>query len=276
MKMKEVCALTGLTERTIRFYAEKGLAVPKMHRQNGRDYSDYSAADVDALRTVATLRRMLFSVEEISRMRARPQEIPAIVGEYRKRMEEEAEVRAEVLALDVRMLAGCKSAAELAHAMSAPAARRKLPESDVSPDFSRFEPESQEDKEAGYRRFLADQLRQEKRGFIIVALIAAVNVLLSIVSLVKGSGSVLTLILQIVFSAALLFGQTWARILFIVGLIFSAACGVWILFSILWIAECPAGTIVLFGAEIVFSVAGAVVLICSKSVKEFMYRQKNG
>ena len=56
----------------------------------------------------------------------------------------------------------------------------------------------------------------------------------------------------------------------------AAAFGVWILFSILWIAECPAGTIVLCGAEIVFSVAGAVVLICSKSVKEFMYRQKNG
>ena len=72
MKMKEVCALTGLTERTIRFYAEKGLAVPKMHRQNGRDYSDYSAADVDALRTVATLRRMLFSVDEISRFTGVP------------------------------------------------------------------------------------------------------------------------------------------------------------------------------------------------------------
>lgn len=59
-------------------------------------------------------------------------------------------------------------------------------------------------------------------------------------------------------------------------MIFSAACGVWLLFSVLWLAEYTAGTIVLCAAEIVFSAAGAVVLICSRSVREFMYRQRNG
>ena len=29
MKIKEVCGRTGLTERTVRFYVEKGLAFPR-------------------------------------------------------------------------------------------------------------------------------------------------------------------------------------------------------------------------------------------------------
>ena len=35
MKIKEVCVLTGLTERTVRFYVEKGLCTPRVTMQNG-------------------------------------------------------------------------------------------------------------------------------------------------------------------------------------------------------------------------------------------------
>lgn len=275
MKMKEVCALTGLTERTIRFYAEKGLVTPKTHRQNGREYSEYSAEDVDALRTTAVLRKMLFSIEEISRMRARPNEIPSVIHEYRERITEEAEVRAEILALDESSLTGCKSIAELARMMSAPASRRRLPEGDVSPDFARFEPDAPEDKQAAYQHFLENQEIMERRGFIIIAVIAAVNVLSSIVSLILGNGNILALILNIVFSIALLAGQSWARVLFFISLILSAGINLYVFFVGL-VSGLPPFTLVLCAICAVFSAAGAVLLLCSKSVREYMYHQKNG
>ena len=56
MKLKEVCESTGLSRKTIRLYEEKGLLVPQMERRNGRDYREYTQADVDALREIATLR----------------------------------------------------------------------------------------------------------------------------------------------------------------------------------------------------------------------------
>ena len=35
MKMKEVCAATGLTERAVRFYVQEGLAAPDAQRRGG-------------------------------------------------------------------------------------------------------------------------------------------------------------------------------------------------------------------------------------------------
>lgn len=275
MKMKEVCALTGLTERTIRFYAEKGLVMPKTSRQNGRKYSDYSTADVDCLRTVAVLRRMLFSIDKISRIRTKPAEIPEIIAEYRTRIAEEAEIRAEVLALDADALSRCKSIAELGRAMSVPAARRRLPETDISPDFARFEPELPEDKEAAYRQFLQKQLQMEHCGFIIIAAIAALNVVASIFSLIQGNSTIFMLIMQIVCSLALLSGQTWARVLFLIGLILSAGVNIQLLFTIVF-ANYPPSIVIFCLIEIVLNVVFAVALLVSKSVKEYLYRQKNG
>ena len=41
MKINKVCELTGLTERTIRFYIEKGLLQTKMESVNGRINRDF-------------------------------------------------------------------------------------------------------------------------------------------------------------------------------------------------------------------------------------------
>ena len=49
MKIKEVCERTGLTERTVRFYMQKGLIAPKGEWRNGREYSEFSETDVEML-----------------------------------------------------------------------------------------------------------------------------------------------------------------------------------------------------------------------------------
>lgn len=68
MKMKEVCAASGLTERAVRFYVQEGLVSPQSQRRGGRTWLDFSPADVERLRAVATLRRAGFTVEELRAM----------------------------------------------------------------------------------------------------------------------------------------------------------------------------------------------------------------
>ena len=42
MKMKEVCAATGLTERAVRFYVQEKLVSPLAQRRGGRTWLDFS------------------------------------------------------------------------------------------------------------------------------------------------------------------------------------------------------------------------------------------
>ena len=68
MKMKEVCAQTGLTERAVRFYVQEKLVVPLAQRRGGRTWLDFSPTDVDRLKAISTLRKEGFTLEEIRSM----------------------------------------------------------------------------------------------------------------------------------------------------------------------------------------------------------------
>ena len=88
MKIKEVSRATGLTEKTIRYYENRGLVIPAAKEQNGRSFREYSEEDVAALRAVSTLRRARFPVEEIARMQREPESIGAVLKEYETSVEE--------------------------------------------------------------------------------------------------------------------------------------------------------------------------------------------
>ena len=68
MKIKEVCVQTGLTERAVRFYVQQRLLSPQAQPRGGRTWLDFSPADVDRLRAIATLRKAGFTLEEIRSM----------------------------------------------------------------------------------------------------------------------------------------------------------------------------------------------------------------
>ena len=86
MRIKEAALATGLTERAIRLYEQHGLISPVITDKNGRDFRDYTDADVTKLKTVAALRRALFTIDEIKTMDASPDTIPEILSAHRKRM----------------------------------------------------------------------------------------------------------------------------------------------------------------------------------------------
>lgn len=72
MKIKDVCVQTGLTDRAVRFYIEKGLLSPDAQRKGGRQYRDYTHEDVRRLLLISTLRKAGFSIDEIAGMQQDP------------------------------------------------------------------------------------------------------------------------------------------------------------------------------------------------------------
>lgn len=66
MKIKGVCDITGLTDRTIRYYIEEELISPS-YTENylGRKSFDFTDKDIEELKSIATLRKFDFTIEEI-------------------------------------------------------------------------------------------------------------------------------------------------------------------------------------------------------------------
>lgn len=66
MKIKPVCDITGLTDRTIRYYIEEQLISPT-YTENylGRKSYDFSEEDIDALKNISVLRKFDFTIDEI-------------------------------------------------------------------------------------------------------------------------------------------------------------------------------------------------------------------
>lgn len=112
MKIKQVCALTGLTARTVRFYCERGLIHPAIYEQNDRNYYEYSQEDVRILRRVGTLRRAEFSLEEISCMMQDKANVGSIIASHMQKLRER-EIRTQQL-LDKMQTLYEKSSADFA------------------------------------------------------------------------------------------------------------------------------------------------------------------
>ncbi|MBQ8402494.1 MAG: MerR family transcriptional regulator, partial [Clostridia bacterium] len=89
MRIKEAAERSGLTEKAIRLYEEKGLILPAITEINGRKFRDYDEATVAQLKTIAGLRRSFFSLEQIAAMQESPERIPEIFTEYRHELKKQ-------------------------------------------------------------------------------------------------------------------------------------------------------------------------------------------
>lgn len=69
MKIKDVCGITGLTDRTVRYYIECGLVFPDNNENYaGRRNFTFSSRDIERLEQIKTLRAAGFSIEQIKTM----------------------------------------------------------------------------------------------------------------------------------------------------------------------------------------------------------------
>lgn len=274
MKIKEVMKRTGLTERTIRFYVEQGLINPEATVRNGRTYREYSERDVAELMTVADLRRLYFSIDEILEMKRNPANIPGVVEAYKKKTAEEARVKSAVMEELERLdLSGIPDIAALAARLKNVSAGLPLPQRDVHPDFGKFEAGTKEDRTRAYEQFMERQQRRYRLGKAIVFTIAALNVVFSLISAVLEL-RLFSLLIQIALSVALFMGVTWVRYLFV----FGAALQIFLALNLLLHAGAalPAGWIAVIVVQMIVAGVSGALLLFSSAVSDFLYTQKNG
>ncbi len=275
MKIKEICALTGLTERTVRYYEEEKLIFPRTTRMNGRVYRDYSQDDAAQLKIAAALRRAGLSLDEIRTMQRRPGRIAQVMNGFRERLEAEVSERSALLEVLRGMdFEAISTLPALAAALSEQSSGRPLPRSDAEPDFGRFDPEPPEDKAREFELYKQRHDRLYAQGRVITLVIAAVNVVMTIASQFLSGFSFMNLVLQLILSICLVMGVSRVRWLFAAGGALSAGVTLYLIISSA--AALSPGYIVLLVLLLLYYAASCVLLFAHKGVSEFLYAQKNG
>lgn len=140
MTRKEVCTATGLSIKTLRLYEEKGLIAPERQYRNGREYRVYTPELVAQLQQIATLRRALFTMDEIKAMQQNPDTIPGIFEDYRQWLAaQETQFRALRQAAGQVNAHSLHSVDSLLSGMEQAAANMPLPQMDIKPDFKHID-----------------------------------------------------------------------------------------------------------------------------------------
>ena len=140
MTRKGVCNATGLSIKTLRLYEEKGLIAPERQYRNGREYRVYTPELVAQLQQIATLRRALFTMDEIKTMQQNPDTIPGIFEDYRQWLEaQENQFRALRQAAGQVNAQTLHSVSSLLSGMEQAASNMPLPQMDIKPDFKHID-----------------------------------------------------------------------------------------------------------------------------------------
>lgn len=126
MRIKEAAEQSGLTEKAIRLYEEKGLITPTITEINGRKFRDYDKDTVALLKTIGGLRRSFFSLDQIAAMQESPDRIPEIFSQYRNELKEQYDRLGMLIARADEILAQLPEADFPDHAVVTPAALRDV------------------------------------------------------------------------------------------------------------------------------------------------------
>lgn len=132
MKIKTVCELTGLTDRTVRYYIEEQLISPA-YTENylGRKSFDFTESDVQQLKDISVLRKFGFSIAEIKEMYSNPDQIFPIVKNLQQRKQDVIEEENTRLTALLRLDENRRyTFSELAECLSAPVVNEPVPAED--------------------------------------------------------------------------------------------------------------------------------------------------
>ncbi len=136
MKMKDVISKTDLTDRAIRLYIENGLVTPDFGETNaGRRSLDFSEADVDSLKKIATLRKAGFSIAEIKSLQKGGEECRKTVFEFIKKTTQKIESDTAIVeSLQLLMQKETFNINTVCEKLKTPTIDKKLPKEDLKAD----------------------------------------------------------------------------------------------------------------------------------------------
>ena len=136
MKMKEVTEKTELTERAVRLYIENGLVAPSINESySGRRNVEFSAEDVERLKSISVLRKAGFSIAQIKLMQQEPEKSKMVLQEFIADVKERIETDKEIVACLTPLLS-CEelSPEQISRSLEKPVVEEKLlPAEDSEP-----------------------------------------------------------------------------------------------------------------------------------------------
>lgn len=191
MRIKDVVKLTGLTEKTIRFYEEKLLITPEKEIINGREFRSYSDRDIEALNLTANLRKLDFSVADILKMRSQPESIPEVFREYCVKITNEVNSKKGIIEkLEQIDFTSVAEIEDLAVKLKGMTEGRPLPKADIEFDFHKLDGLTREElhqevldyQEREYKRSRV-KIRNTKIIFVLSQIIFAAFSVLTIYTL---------------------------------------------------------------------------------------------
>lgn len=164
MRIKEVSQITGLTEKTIRFYEEKQLIHPEQTEINGRIFRSYTEQDIDRLNLVAGLRKLDFSISDIIVMQEEPERIPEILKSYQEKNAEDIEFKTRVMErLKQIEYSSVSSIRDLGEYLKEIAEDRPLPAADVELQFYRIDGLTKEEMDREVQNYYEQQSIKHER-----------------------------------------------------------------------------------------------------------------
>ena len=95
-KMKQVCQMTGLSEKAVRIYMDQKLIHPKVEEGVHRKAYFFSESDVERLKDILTLRNAGFSIAEIKQLMENPQMLSLLIEEKKAVLEGEIQHKLEL------------------------------------------------------------------------------------------------------------------------------------------------------------------------------------
>lgn len=82
MKIKQVAQALNVSQKTIRYYEQCGLIMPKKEKKMGRDFREYDEEVQKRLRTIVLLRKCRFCIEDIRSILEKPAAIKEICSHH--------------------------------------------------------------------------------------------------------------------------------------------------------------------------------------------------
>lgn len=283
MKIKEVCQQTGLTEKTVRYYVERELLHPQAMEKGDRIYTEFSSEDIRRLERVAALRKAGFSIEAILTMLRTPESVPAIVQVRRRELAEEETNARQLLATFSRLHSeDCRSMDALADSLLRATRTLKLPAPGCGAGFLPVRNHIPGGKRAGAAGIPGQRRRSAgKRTHHPAGLHRHTSHRPADIPGAVGGFSVESPLHGALPAAAdPAVQRLYRRPVFYVGCNLIAIIEECYLLTCLDWAASPKGSLILFLSLMVFFIllqsATCVMLLFSKSVKKFLYSQRNG
>lgn len=226
MKMKEVCTRSGLTEKAVRLYCERGLVHPEKYWERGREYLIFSDHNLRELAIVSELRRAEFSLDEIALMLENPERCGDVLAGWRGRVTEQNQrlSQAKERLGDVSTHENL-SAQQLAELLGA-----KITSHGAAPyrgetfaEFCERGPKQVSEMSEPMQRISEKQEKRERLGRLFLIFY---SVIMGIVTLIDAGVSLATeqallaalmqIVVFVVITVFLFRGATWARVVAII------------------------------------------------------------